>query len=116
MFLTLCKSKISPATVTATELEYEGSITLDAELVEAAGLKAHEQVHVLNLNNGERVITYVIVGEHGSGIVCLNGPAARTALVGDTVTILAYAQASEEEALGWAMTLVRVDERNRITR
>lgn len=113
MLLTLCKSKITPAAVTATELEYEGSITLDADLVDAAGLKAHEQVHVLNLSNGERVITYVIVGERGSGIVCLNGPAARTAMVGDRVTVLAYAQVTEEEAREWQMTLVRVDEHNR---
>ncbi len=115
MLLTLCKSKITPATVTATHLEYEGSITLDAELAEAAGLLAGEQVHVLNLNNGERVITYVILGERGSGVVCLNGPAARTAIVGDKVTILSYVQLTEEEARRWQMTLVRVDDRNRVT-
>ncbi len=116
MLLTLCKSKITPATVTATKLDYDGSITLDADLVEAAGLLAGEQVHVLNLNNGERVITYVIVGEAGSGTVCLNGPAARLAVVGDRVTILAYAQVTKEEARDWAMTLVRVDERNGVAR
>ena len=116
MLLTLCKSKITPATVTDTRLEYEGSITLDADLAEAAGLVAGEQVHVLNLSNGERVITYVILGERGSGVVCLNGPAARTALVGDQVTILSYAQLTEEEAREWQMTLVRVDDRNQVLR
>lgn len=116
MLLTLCKSKIAAATVTAAELEYEGSITIDAELAEAAGLFAGEQVHVLNLNNGSRVETYVILGERGSGIICLNGPAARTALVGDRVIVLCYAQMTEEEAGNWKMTLVRVDEKNRVIR
>ena len=114
MLLTLCKSKITPATVTATRLEYEGSITLDTALAEAAGLVAGEQVHVLNANNGERVITYVILGERGSGTVCLNGPAARTAIVGDKATILSYVQLTVEEAQGWQMRLVRVDDRNRV--
>ncbi len=114
MLLTLCKSKIAKAAVTATELEYEGSITIDAELAEAAGLLPGEQVHVLNLNNGARLQTYVILGEPGSGVICLNGPAARTALVGDRVTILSYAQMSEEEAKDWRMRVVRVDERNRM--
>ena len=83
MLLTLCKSKITPATVTQTELWYEGSITVDADLIEAAGLVPYEQVHVLNINNGERIITYVIEGTRGSGIICLNGPSARAAVVGD---------------------------------
>jgi len=114
MLITLCKSKITPATVTDTRLEYEGSVTLDADLAEAAGLLAGEQVHALNLSNGERVITYLILGERGSGVVCLNGPAARTAIAGDKVTILSYAQLTEEEAQEWEMRLVRVDDRNRV--
>ena len=113
MLLTVCKSKITPATVTATALWYEGSITIDAELMEAAGLLAQEQVHVLNINNGERLVTYVIEGERGSGIICLNGPSARTAMVGDVATILAYAQVTLEEARMHRMALVKVDERNR---
>lgn len=114
MFLTLLKSKVTPATVTDTQLEYEGSITIDGDIVEAAGLVAGEQVHVLNLNNGARVVTYVIVGERGSGVICLNGPAARTGLVGDRVTVLAYAHFTEDEARSWEKTLIRLDERNRV--
>jgi len=114
VLLTLLKSKITPATVTETQLEYEGSITIDADVAEAANLIANEQVHVLNLNNGARVITYVIMGERGSGVICLNGPAARTGLVGDRVTILSYAHLAEEEMAGWKHTLVRVDDRNRV--
>jgi aspartate 1-decarboxylase len=113
MLLTILKSKITPATVTETHLEYEGSITLPAEVAEAAGLLPDEQVHVLNLNNGERLVTYVIVGERGSGVVCLNGPAARAGMVGDAVTVLAYAQMTEEQARGWRARLVRLDARNR---
>jgi len=116
MLLTLLKSKITTATVTQTELEYEGSITIDEDVMEAAGLVAGEQVHVLNLNNGARVITYVIPGERGSGTICLNGPAARTGLVGDRVTILSYAQITEEEARTWKTSLVRLDDRNRAIR
>ena len=116
MLLTLLKSKITPATVTQTELEYEGSITIDEGLIEAARLVAGEQVHVLNLNNGARVITYVIRGERGSGTIRLNGPAARTGLVGDRVTILSYAQITEEEARTWKTSLVRLDDRNRAIR
>jgi aspartate 1-decarboxylase len=113
MLLTVCKSKIDGARVTEACLEYQGSITIDADLVEAAGFVPHEQVHVLNLNNGERVITYLIVGERGSGVMCLNGPAARTGLVGDRITVLSYAQVTPEEAQGWQITRVQVDAQNR---
>ena len=116
MLLTLLKSKITAATVTETELEYEGSITIDEDVMDAARLVANEQVHVLNLNNGSRVITYVIAGERGSGTICLNGPAARTGLVGDRVTVLSYAQVAEDEARMWKTSLVRLDERNRAIR
>jgi aspartate 1-decarboxylase len=116
MLLTLLKSKITAATVTETELEYEGSITIDEDVMEAARLVAGEQVHVLNLNNGARVITYVIPGERGSGTICLNGPAARTGLVGDRVTVISYAQLTEDEAQTWKTSLVRLDERNRAIR
>jgi len=116
MFLTMCKAKINRATVTDAHLEYDGSLTLDQDLMGAAGILPGEQVHVLNLNNGARVVTYAIVGDRGSGVICLNGPAARSGLVGDQVTVLAYAQVTEEEAPGFRMTVVRVDERNRIAR
>jgi aspartate 1-decarboxylase len=116
MLLTMGKSKINPATVTATHLWYDGSITLDRDLMEAAGLLPGEQVHVLNLNNGERLITYVIEGDPGSGVICLNGPAARCGVVGDQVTILSYAQVTAEEAEVWQMTRVTVDDQNRIVR
>ena len=116
MLLTLLKSKITAATITETELEYEGSITIDEDVMEAAGLVAGEQVHVLNLNNGARVVTYVIRGERGGGTIFLNGPAARTGLVGDRVTVLSYAQVTEDEARALRPSLVRVDERNRAIR
>jgi aspartate 1-decarboxylase len=116
MLLTMCKSKINPATVTATHLWYDGSITIDRDLMDAAGLLPDEQVHVLNLNNGERLITYVIAGERGSGVICLNGPAARSGMVGDKVTILSYAQVTEAEAEGWQMTRVTVDDQNRVVK
>ena len=116
MLLTLLKSKMTTATVTQTELEYEGSITIDENVMETARLVAGEQVHVLNLNNGARVITYVISGERGSGTICLNGPAARTGLVGDRVTVLSYAQVTEEEAQTWKTSLMRLDDRNRAIR
>ena len=116
MLLTMLKSKIAPAMVTETHLEYEGSITLDAEVAEAAGLVAGEQVHVLNYNTGARLITYTIIGERGSGVVCLNGPAARSGLAGDRVAVLSYVQLTEEEAQGWKPVVVRLDERNRAVR
>lgn len=114
MLLTVCKSKITPATVTAAHLWYDGSITIDQDLMEAAGLLPGEQVHVLNLSNGERLVTYTIAGERGSGTICLNGPAARSGLVGDKVTILSYAQVTEEETRGYEMTIVRLDDENRV--
>lgn len=113
MLLTVCKSKISGATVTEACLEYQGSITIDAALVEAASLLAHEQVQVLNLNNGARITTYVIIGERDSGVICLNGPAARSGLIGDRVTIIAYAHVTPEEARDWQLRIVRADPRNR---
>ncbi len=116
MLLTLLKSKINPATVTETHLEYEGSITIDAVVAQAAGLLPAEQVHVLNLNNGERVVTYVIFGKPGSGVVCLNGPAARTGVVGDRVTVLSYVQLTKEEAAGWEPRIIRLDDRNKPVR
>ncbi|MCS7297807.1 MAG: aspartate 1-decarboxylase [Bacteroidia bacterium] len=98
MWLCVLKSKIHRARVTQVDLNYVGSLTLDKDLMEAAGLLPFEQVHVLNVNTGSRIETYVIEGERGSGVVGLNGPAARTGVVGDILIILSYAWVTAEEA------------------
>jgi len=111
----LYKSKIHRATVTDANLNYAGSVTIDEELMKAADMLPHERVQVLNHSNGERLESYVIVGEPGSGTICLNGPAARLGHVGDKVTLITYAWMPLEEARGWRPTVVRVDGGNRIT-
>lgn len=111
---TICLSKIHGATVTQTELSYEGSITIPADLLAAANMLPNERVQIVNLSNGSRIETYVIEGPAGSGNICLNGPAARTAYVGDIVHILCYVLMSEEEARAHTLKVVHVDERNRI--
>ncbi|MEZ8220732.1 L-aspartate 1-decarboxylase [Candidatus Fervidibacteria bacterium JGI MDM2 JNZ-1-D12] len=116
MFRILCKSKIHRATVTDANLNYEGSLTLDPILMEAAGLVPFEQVHVLNLNNGARFETYLIEGERGSGTVCVNGAAARLVQVGDPIIVLAYALVPEEELLQFEARVVFVDEKNEIVK
>jgi aspartate 1-decarboxylase len=116
MRLTAFKSKIHRATVTEADLNYEGSITIDADLMDAADILPSEQVQILNVNNGERFDTYAIRGARGSGMICLNGPAARLAHVGDTVIILTYATMEREELLRHVPTVVFVDEKNRIRR
>ena len=98
MFIEVCKSKIHRATVTGADLLYVGSITIDEELMDAANLIENEKVQVVNLNNGERLETYVIRGERGSGEIILNGPAARKVAVGDVVIIVSYASMDFEEA------------------
>jgi aspartate 1-decarboxylase len=115
MLVNICKSKIHRATVTETELSYIGSITIDENLLDASGMLPYERVQVLNHNNGERLETYIIVGERGSGIICLNGPAARRGVIGDMVTVIAYAWLEEDEARGWKPTVVLVDDRNQPT-
>ena len=110
----MCHAKIHGATVTQTELSYAGSITIDANLLEASGILPNERVQVVNINNGARLETYVIEGEAGSGVICLNGPAARLATVGDVVHILCYALCDEEEAAEVTLKVVHVDEQNRI--
>ncbi|MGE5180355.1 MAG: aspartate 1-decarboxylase [Bacteroidota bacterium] len=114
MRLSVFKSKIHRATVTEANLNYEGSVTIDADLMEAADILPHEQVQVLNVNNGERFDTYAIRGQRGSGVICLNGPAARLAHVGDLVIILTYAWMEREELERHTPRIVMVDERNRI--
>jgi len=116
MMRILCKSKIHRATVTDANLNYEGSLTLDPLLMEAAGLVPFEQVHVLNLNNGARFETYLIEGERGSGTVCVNGAAARLVQVGDPVIVLAYALVPEDELADFTARIVFVDEHNRVVR
>ena len=110
----MLKSKIHRATLTGTELDYEGSIAIDRDLIEAADLLIGEQVHVLNLSNAERLITYVIEAPAGSGTMLLNGPAAHLGATGDKVVILAYGAATEEEARRLKPKVVHVDEKNRI--
>ena len=101
MLLEILKSKIHRAKVTQADLNYIGSITIDGNLTEAAGLYPNEKVAVVNLNNGERIETYVIVGEKGSGKICLNGAAAHKFSPGDLVIIMSYAQMTPEEAAGF---------------
>ena len=110
----MLRSKIHRATLTDTELDYEGSIAIDRNLIEAADMLPGEQVHVLNLSNAERMITYVIEAPAGSGTMMLNGPAARLGAPGDQIIILAYAAMSEEEARRLRPKVVHVDESNRL--
>ena len=110
----MLKSKIHRATLTGTELDYEGSIAIDRDLIEAADLLPGEQVHVLNLSNAERLITYVIEAPAGSGTMMLNGPAARLGARGDQVVILAYGAVGEDEARRMKVKVVHVDEKNRV--
>ncbi|HEX6937831.1 MAG TPA: aspartate 1-decarboxylase [Longimicrobiales bacterium] len=109
----LCKSKIHRATVTGADLNYEGSITIDAVLMDAADIVEYEQVQVVNINNGARFETYAIRGEPGSGAIVLNGAAARLAQPGDRVIILSYARYDASELEGFAPRLVFVDAENR---
>lgn len=107
-------SKIHRATVTDANLEYVGSITIDEELMNAANLKEWQKVEILNVNNGERFQTYVIKGEPGSKVICINGAAARKAQKGDKIIIVSYAQFTTEELNGFKPTIVIVDENNNI--
>jgi aspartate 1-decarboxylase len=111
---TMLKSKIHRARVTRCNVDYEGSITIDKDLIEAADLLPYEKVDVLNINNGARFHTYVIEGERGSGEICLNGAAARLVAKGDIVIILSYHVISDDEAATATPRLVYVDSENRI--
>lgn len=106
MFIEVVKSKIHKVTVTEANLQYVGSVTIDVALMEAANIIENEKVQIVNVNNGERIETYVIKGEKGSGVVCLNGPAARKCAVGDVVIIISYASMDFEEAKKHQPTLV----------
>lgn len=116
MFRTIMRAKIHRATLTGVNLNYMGSITIDAGLMEELDILDNEQVHVLNLNNGARLETYAIPGEKGSGVVALNGAAARLAAVGDKVLIVSYAVMSEAEARIFRPKVALMDDRNRIVR
>ncbi len=114
MLIEVLKSKIGHATVTQAELLYEGSITIDSDLIKAAGLIPGEKVHVLNENTGSRLETYVIAGKPGSGEICLNGPAARQGYVGDRLIILSYAFVEVTEGKQLNPKIIYCDSRNKI--
>ena len=112
---TILKSKIHRATITACELDYPGSLTLDPDLMEAADILPSEKVLVVNFSNGTRLETYIIVGEKGSGTVCLNGPAARLGMPGDIITVMSFAMVDDAEAAKLETKAVHVDKQNRVT-
>ena len=114
MRIEVVKSKIHRVKVTQAELHYVGSITIDEDLMDAANIIANEKVQIVNINNGERLETYVIKGERGSRDVCLNGPAARKVMVGDTVIIISYASMDFEEAKAFSPTVIFPDDNNRL--
>ena len=115
MTISMLKAKIHRAVVTQAELDYVGSITVDEELLEEAGILEYEKVQIVDVNNGERFETYTIAGERGSGIICLNGAAARMVSTGDKVIIMCYAGMTPEERKDNPPKVVFVDDRNKIT-
>ena len=116
MLITVMRAKLHRLTVTQADLNYIGSISLDPDLIEAAGLVEGERVQIVNINNGERIETYVITGERGTGQVCLNGPAARRVQPGDVVIVIAYAMMTVEEAYTFTPTVLFPDtQTNRLT-
>ena len=116
MTITMLKAKIHRATVTQAELDYVGSITVDMDLLEQAGILEYEKVQIVDVNNGSRFETYTIAGERGSGVMCLNGAAARMVQTGDKIILMAYAQMTLEEASELRPTVLFVDEKNKVTK
>lgn len=114
MLRNFLKSKIHQATITQAELYYEGSLTIDIELMETADIKSYEKVSVVDINNGERFETYVIPGKRGSGVICVNGAAARKVAVGDLIIIMSYCQLSEDEIASYKPLVVLLDKQNHI--
>ncbi len=114
--LTMLKSKLHRVHVTAVELDYEGSCAIDADLLETAGIYPYEQIHIYNVNNGDRFSTYAISAPPGSGIISVNGAAARRVAFGDLLIIAAYVQIPEDQLKNFHPRLVYVDQRNQITR
>jgi len=113
--VTLLKGKIHRCTVTHADVNYEGSVTISAELMDAAGIVEHEQVHVWDVSNAERITTYAMRGPRQSGVICINGAAAKLMRPGDLVIIAAFVGANEAEAREWKPSVVFVDSKNRIT-
>ncbi|MFR8272692.1 MAG: aspartate 1-decarboxylase [Roseburia hominis] len=116
MTITMLKAKIHRATVTQAELDYVGSITVDMDLLEQAGILEYEKVQIVDVNNGSRFETYTIAGERGNGVMCLNGAAARMVQTGDKIILMAYAQVTPEEASELRPTVLFVDEKNKVTK
>ena len=116
MTITMLKAKIHRATVTQAELDYVGSITVDMDLLEQAGILEYEKVQIVDVNNGSRFETYTIAGERGSGVMCLNGAAARMVQTGDKIILMAYAQVTPEEASELRPTVLFADEKNKVTK
>ena len=110
----MCKSKLHRATVTQAELFYEGSVTIDADLLDAADIMQYEKIQVVNINNGLRFESYAIEGQRRSGTICINGAAARLAAVGDEIIIISYANYTEEELKAFKPTLILMDKNNKI--
>ena len=115
MQIQVLKSKIHRVSITQAELHYVGSITIDEALMEAANLIENEKVQIVNINNGERLETYVIKGERGTGTICMNGPAARKVQVGDVVIVISYATMDFEEAKTFKPTIIFPDQHNKLT-
>lgn len=115
MFVNILKGKIHRATVTQAELDYVGSITIDEDLMDAAGLFEYEHVHIVDINNGARFETYVIAGQRGSGVICLNGAAARMVQVNDKIIIMAYATLNADEVPSHKPQVVFVNDDNKIS-
>ncbi len=115
MIITKLKGKIHRATVTQAELDYVGSITVDQDLLDASGILEYEKVAIVNINNGQRFETYTISGERGSGVMCLNGAAARCVQKGDKIILMAYGQMGVEEAKTFQPYVVFVDDNNKIS-
>ncbi len=114
MFRCMLRAKIHKATVTDANINYEGSLTVDEAILKAAGIRPYERVMVSNLNNGERFETYVISGKKNSGVVCLNGPAARKGVTGDKIIIFCYEYYTEDEIKDFTPKIIKLDEKNRI--
>ncbi len=114
MFIEVLKSKIHRVVITQADLHYIGSVTIDEDLMDAVGIIENEKVHIVNINNGERLETYVIKGPRGSGVICLNGPAARKAQKGDVVIIISYALMEFEKAKEFVPKIIFPDDNNKL--
>jgi aspartate 1-decarboxylase len=110
----ILKSKVHRATITEANVDYVGSLTMDEDLMDAANMIEHEKIQVVNVNNGERIETYLIKGERGSGVICLNGPAARKGVVGDIVIIISYAVMDFEAVKTWTPTVIFPNAKNQL--